>query len=145
MSSYGKYLCFPINFPQYRKMQQNPWYGKSLGNWYSYFSHSMGVFFPSDSHSMVYFSIWEMHGFSHRLPTVWENATKPMVWGSLGQRYSFFSHSMGAFFSSGLHPMIYFSIWEMHGFPHKFPTIQENAKKPMAWGKSGKLIPILFP
>ena len=36
-------------------------------------------------------------------------------------------------------------IWEMHGFPHKFPTVRENATKPMVWGKSGKLILILFP
>ena len=145
MSSYAKCMGFPVNFPQYRKMQQNPWYGKRLGNWYSYFSHSMGAFFPSDSHPVVYFSIWEMLGFSHRFPTVWENATKPMVWGSLRHHYSYFSHSMGAFFSSISHPMIYFSIWEMHGFPHKFPAIWENATKPMAWGKSGKLILILFP
>ena len=68
-----------------------------------------------------------------------------MVQGSLGHRYSYFSLSMGAFFSTGSHPMIYFRIWEMHGFSHKFPTIQENATKPMAWGKSGKLIPIHFP
>ena len=36
-------------------------------------------------------------------------------------------------------------IWEMHGFPHKFPALQENATKSMLWGKSGKLILILFP
>ena len=39
-------MDFPINFPQHGKMQQNPLYGESLGNWYSYFSHGMGVFFP---------------------------------------------------------------------------------------------------
>ena len=44
-SSYGKCMGFPINFPQYRKMQQNPSYGEDLGNWYSYFPHSMGAFF----------------------------------------------------------------------------------------------------
>ena len=33
----------------------------------------------------------------------------------------------------------------MHGFPHQFPTIQENATKPMVWEKSGKLILIFFP
>ena len=36
-------------------------------------------------------------------------------------------------------------IWEMHGFPHKFPTVRENATKAMVWGKSGKLVLILFP
>ena len=52
---------------------------------------------------------------------------------------------MGAYFPSDSHPMVYFIIWEMHGFPHKFPTVWENAKNTMVWGKSGKLIPILFP
>ena len=36
-------------------------------------------------------------------------------------------------------------IWEMHGFLHKFPTVRENATKPMVWGKPGKSITILFP
>ena len=75
-SAYGKCMGFPINFPQYGKMQQNPWYGDSLGNWYSYFSRSMGAFFPLDSHPMAYFVIWEMHGFPHQFPIVQENATK---------------------------------------------------------------------
>ena len=30
-------------------------------------------------------------------------------------------------------------------FPHKFSTVRENATKSMIWGKSGKLILILFP
>ena len=36
-------------------------------------------------------------------------------------------------------------IWEMHGFPHKFPTVWENATKSIVWRKSGKLMLILFP
>ena len=32
----------------------------------------------------------------------------------------------------------------MHGFPHKFPTVPENATKPMVWGKSGKSIIITW-
>ena len=32
-SSYGKCMGFPINFPWYGKMQQNPSYGENLGNW----------------------------------------------------------------------------------------------------------------
>ena len=35
--------------------------------------------------------------------------------------------------------------WEMNGLPHKFPTVRENVAKPIVWGKSGKLILILFP
>ena len=34
-------------------------------------------------------------------------------------------------------------IWEMHGFSHKFP--QYRKMQPMVWGKSEKLIFILFP
>ena len=84
-SSYGKCMGFPINFPQYGKMQQNPWYGGSLGNWYSYFSHSMGAIFQSDSYPMVYIIIWKMHGFSHQFLIVRENATKPFEWGEPGK------------------------------------------------------------
>ena len=198
-SAYGKCMVFPINFPQYRKMQHNPWYGESLGNRYSHFSHSMVAFFPSDSHPMVYFSTWEMYGFPHKFPTVWENATKPTVWRksgkliiilkpivwvlfyhlipilwytsaygkcigfpinfpqcgkmqqnpwygeSLGNRYSYFSHTMGTFFPYDSHPTVYVIIWEMHGFSHQFPIVQENATKLIIWGEPGKLVLIFFP
>ena len=36
-------------------------------------------------------------------------------------------------------------IWEMHGFSHQFFRLRENATKLMVWGKSRKLILILFP
>ena len=49
-----------------------------------------------------------MHGFCHQLPIVREKATKPIVW----EQYSYFSHSMGAFFPSSSHLMVYFIIWE---------------------------------
>ena len=38
------------------------------------------LFFPLDSHPMVYFTIWEMRGFLHQFAIVWENATKSIVW-----------------------------------------------------------------
>ena len=66
-------------------MLQNPSNEVNLGNWYSYFFHSMGDFFPSDSHPTVYFIIWEMHGFSHQVLIVRENATKPFEWGEPGK------------------------------------------------------------
>ena len=49
------------------------------------------------------------------------------------------------FFPSDFHPMVYFSIWEIHWFPHTFPTVRENATKLMVQQNSGKLILILFP
>ena len=55
------------------KILQNPSYVENLGNWYSYFSHSMGAIFPLDSHPMVYLIICEIHGFPDQFPIVWEN------------------------------------------------------------------------
>ena len=62
---------------------QNPLYVENLGNWYSYFSHSMGTFLPLDSHSMVYFIICEIHGLPHQ-PPIASN------WEILGNWYPFF-------------------------------------------------------
>ena len=47
---------------------------ENLGNWYSYFSHSMGAFFQLDLHCKVYFIICEIHGFPHQFPIAWENS-----------------------------------------------------------------------
>ena len=71
---------FPINFPKLEKIQQNSSYGKDLGNCYLYFSHSMGAFFPLDSHPMILFITWEMYGFFNQFPIAWENSAKTMKW-----------------------------------------------------------------
>ena len=52
---------------------------------------------------------------------------------------------MGAFFSSDSNPVVYFIIWEMHGFPRQFLIVQENTAKLIVWGETGKLVLILFP
>ena len=109
-------MGFPINFPHYGNMQQNRLYGEKLGNWYSYFSHSMDAIFPLDSHFMVYFITWQMHVFSHQFPITGEKTAKPIIWGKLGKMvprkilqnplyvenlvnwYSYFSQSIEAFF-----------------------------------------------
>ena len=61
-------MYFSINFPLNGKMQQNLLCEDDLGNSYSYFSHSMGAFFPFGSHPVVYYITLEMHGFSHQFP-----------------------------------------------------------------------------
>ena len=70
-------------------IKQNPLYVENQGNWYSYFSHSMGPFFPLDSHSIVHFIICEIHGFPpqfsiaiHRIGRVQEIGTHffPNLW-----------------------------------------------------------------
>ena len=145
MSSYGKCMGSPINVPQYEKMQQKSWYIESLGNWYSYFSHSMGVFFPSDSHPMVYYSIRKCMGFPINFPQYGKVQQNPWYGEILWNWYSYFFHSMGAFLPSDSHPMVYFIIWETHGFLHQFHIVRENATKSTVWGETGKLILILFP
>ena len=163
-SSYGKCMGFPINFSQYRKMQQNPSYEVNLGNWYSHFSHSMGDFSPYNFHPMVYFIIWEMHGFPHQFPILQENATKlivvqrtweigahtfPILWMLFFSiRFPFYGilHHMGnaCVFSLISHNMGKDSqnhrmgkVWEIGS--RKYPT------KPIACGEPGKLVLILFP
>ena len=69
-------------------------------NWFPYFFHKMGAFFPLYSHPVVYFIIWEMHGFSHQSPMA----------------------------------------WEMHGFSHQSPMAWEIAGKPIEWEKPMKLV-----
>ena len=104
----------------------------------------MGAFFPLDSHPIIYFIIWEIHGFPHQFLIVRENATKPFVWGEPGKLVLTLFPSMGAFFPYDLHPTVHFIIWEMHGFPNQFPIVQENTTKLIVLGEPGKLVLILF-
>ena len=127
-------MGFPINFPNYGKMQRNPWYRESLGNWYSYFSYSMGVFFQLDSHPMAYFIICKMHGFPHQISMVLENATNLIVWGEPGKLVLIL-------FPLDSHFMVYFITWEMHVFSHQFPITREKAAKTIEWEKPRKLVP----
>ena len=98
-SAYGKCMGFPINFPQHGKMHQNPWYGENLGNWHSYFSHSMGAFFRLDSHSMVYFIICEIHWFPLPFSVAWENAVKSIELGEPRNLVPIFPLTYGQFSS----------------------------------------------
>ena len=112
-----------------RKILQNPSHVENLGNWYSYFSHSMGTFFILDSHSMVYCIICELHGFPHQFPIAWKIQRNPSAWESLRNWHPFFPWRMDTFLPSDFHLMVYFTTWEMHGFSHQFLIAQENAAK----------------
>ena len=120
-SSYGKCMGFPINFPQHEKIQQNPSYGEGLGNWYSYFSHSMGAFLQPDSHPVTYFITWEMLRFPHKFPIALENAAKSIELREPGKLVPILSPKYGYFLPSDFHPMVYPTPWKMHGFSHQFP------------------------
>ena len=63
---------------------------------------------------------------------------------NLGNWYPYFSRSMDAFSPYDSHPTVYYIIWKIHGFPHQFPIVQENATKLNVWGEPGKLVLILF-
>ena len=140
-SAYGKFIGFPINFPQYGKMQQNSWCREILGNWYSLFSHSMGAFFPLDSHSMVYLIIWEIHGFPYQFFIVREDATKLIVWGEPGKLVLIIFPYYGRIFSIRFP---FYSILHHMGNACVFSLISHNLgkdSKAISWGNFGKLVP----
>ena len=103
--------------------------GENLGNCYSchsYFSHSMGTFFPSDfHHPMVCFITW----VNGKLGRTWEIGTHafPIVW-------VLFSMSFPSY-------MVYFITWEMHGFSHQFPMTQEKCNKSHHMGRTWEIGP----
>ena len=104
---------------------QNPLYVENLGNWYSYFSNSIGVFFPLDSHSMVYFIMCEIRGFPHQLPVAWENAVKSIKLGVPGNLVPIFSLTYGYFYSIRF-PFYCILCYHMgmHGFFHQNPLCE---------------------
>ena len=111
-----------------RKILQNPSYVENLGNWYSYFSHSMGTFFPLDSHSMVYCIICELHGFSHQFPIAWENPAKSIGLGEPKKLAPIFSLTYGHF--SSIRFPSYGILYHMGNawfFPSISNSTQENA------------------
>ena len=134
-SSYGKSMGFSINFPQFGKMQQNLSYRADLGNWYSYFSHSRGAFFPFNSHPVVY---EKYIGFPINFPQHEKIQQNPSYGEDLRNWYQHFSHGMGAFFLLDSHPMVFFITWEMYRFSNQFPIAQENSAKTIKWAKPGK-------
>ena len=93
----------------------------------------------NESHHME--NAWVFPSISHSMG----KCNKTHLWGESGKLVIILSYSMGTFFPFDSHPMVYFIIWEMHGFSHQFPIVQENATKPIVWGKPGKLVIILFP
>ena len=99
----------------------------------------MGAFCPLDFHPTAYFIIWEKDEFSHQFPTVWENATKPFIWGEPGKLVIIIFPQYGCFFPLDSHPTIYFIIWKMHGLPYQFSIVQENATKSIIWGRAWEI------
>ena len=108
------------------KILQNPYYVENLRNWYSYFSHSVGVFFPLDSHPVVNFIICEIHGFPHQFPIAWENAAKSIKLGECGKLVTIFTPTYG-YFSSIRFP--FYGILYHMGNAWVFPSIFNSTRK----------------
>ena len=130
-------------FYSIRKLSETHWIGKA----WEIDSHTFSIkwgFFPLDSHPVVYFIMWEMHGFSHQFPIAREKAGKPIEWekpGKLvhkkilqnplyvenpGNWYSYSSHKYGCFFLIRFTPYgILYNLWN-------------------TW-EIGKLVPIFSP
>ena len=145
MSSYGKCMGFLINFPQYRKMQQNPWYGKvweidtrTFPIVWVLFSHQIPILWYSSSYG-------KCMGFPINFSQYGKMQQNPLNGVNLGNWYLYFPHSMGDFSTYDSHPMVYFIIWEMHRFPHQFLIVWGNATKLFEWGEPGKQVLTLFP
>ena len=108
------------------KILQNSSYLENLENWYSYFTHSMGAFFPLDLHSVVYFIICEMHGFPHQFPIAWENAVKSIKLGETRKLVPIFSLTYGHFSSIRLSS---YGILSHMGNAWFFPSISNSTGK----------------
>ena len=132
-SPHGKCIGFLINFPQHRKMQQNPTNGESLGNWYPYLFHSVSAFFhqipilwytSSYGKCMDFLINFSQHG------NMQQNL---LYWDSLRNWYSYYSHRMCTVFPLDPHSMVFFVIWEVHGFPHSIEKCSETHLIGRAW------------
>ena len=117
------------------KILENPSYEENLGNWFSYFSHSMSAFFQLDSHSMVYFIICEIHGFPHQFPIAWENAAKSIELGKSRKMKPIFSLTYGH--SSSIRFPSYGILHQM-GNAWFFPSIFNST------GKCSRFHPVSF-
>ena len=143
-SLHGKCMGFLVNFPQHGKMQQNPLNVKILGNQFPLFPQYR-CFFPLDSQPVVYFIVWEMHGFSHQFPVARANVTKSIVWGEPEKLILILLLQYGCFFSIRFR---FYGILYHMGKAWISPTIpiaQENKARSIELREPGKLVPILFP
>ena len=113
-----------------RKIQQNPSNVQNLGNWHSYFSHSMFAFFPLDLHLMVYFIICEIPGPPHQFSIAWEYAAKSIELRKPGKLVPIFSATYFNF--SSIRFPSYGILYQMgrYGFFHQFLIARKMQQNP---------------
>ena len=93
-----------------------------------------------NSHPVVYFIIQEMYGFPVSFSQHGKIQPNTSYGKDLESQYSYFSHSVCAFFPIHSHPMV-----GTTPVSNQFPVSQENAAKSIGLGEPRKLVPILSP
>ena len=93
----------------------------------------------NESHHME--NAWVFPSISHSMG----KCNRTHLWGESGKLVIIISYSMGTFFPFDSHPMVYFIIWEMHGFSHQFLIVRENATKTHRMGKTWEIGNHTFP
>ena len=83
-------------------------------------------------------------GFAINSPQYRKMQQSPLYWENLGNRYSYFSHIMVAFFPFNSQPMVYFIIWEIHVFSHQFPLSWERQQNSSNGKSQGSWFPHFF-
>ena len=145
ISSYGKCMGFPFDFPQYWKIQQNhPSYGRTWEISTHTFPQHRG-FFPMRFSSYCILSHMEMDWLPHQFHIAQENVAKSNKWRKSGKLVSIPFEQCECFFPLDTNPLVYFIILEMHGFPHQFLIAREYATKSIILREPEKLVLILFP
>ena len=132
---------FPHQFPTLQENATKPIVWEETGKLVLILFPQCGCFFPLDSHPMVYFIAWKMHGFSHQISNSIRKVSRTH---QMGKAWEICSHTFSknrCFFSLDSHPVVYFIIWEMHGFYHQFSIAQEKGRKYIKWAMPGKLAP----
>ena len=113
----------PINILQHEKMQQNPYHGRSLRYWCSYFCQSMGASFPPDTYPMV--SHEKCIGLLTNILYHEKRQKKSSYMKSLGNQYPQFSQNIGAFVPPNSYSMVCFITWKMRGSSHQYPIARK--------------------
>ena len=77
--------------------------------------------------------------FSHRFVHIREKAAKRLEWGKPGKLVPILFPKHQRFLPLDCHPVVYFIIREMHGFPRQFLIARENPTKPIVSGRTWEI------
>ena len=102
----------------------------------------MSAFFPS-------YDIPQHIGNAWVSPLISHSTGKCNKTHSMGKVCEIYNHTIPIVWVLFFHliPILWYTLayGKCMGFPHKFPTVWENATKPVLWEKSGKSKVIFFP